>query len=271
LESTLQALKMIRIEKIHSEHLDGDREIYIFLPPGYNRKKQIRYPVLYMQDGQNIFSKYGGDMPRWNLDLTAMKLIRTRKIPEMIIVGIANSEWRDMEYTPTQDLSEGTGGYADHYLKFLIDDVKYFIDTRFRVLPFRESTGIGGSSLGGLLALYAAFTHPEYFSRVAALSPSLWWDDHVILDMARQWEINPVDMKIWLDMGLYEEEEEEGEEDDNEEWVHPMEESRTLREILKSKGFRRGTNLKYFEDYHGFHNEFSWGSRMDKVLKFLFG
>jgi len=260
---------MIETRTFYSEYLGEERNIYIFLPAGYGEDPDKTYPVLYMQDGQNIFSHYGENATKikWNLDKTAGKLIKKGFIEEIIIVGIANSEWRDDEYTPTQDDSEGSGGYADIYLKFLIEEVKDYIDENFAVRPFREDTAIGGSSLGGLLALYAAIVYPQYFGKVAAISPSIWWDDNIILDMAEEWDVETEDMQIWLDMGLYEIDEEEMEAGE----PHPFEGSRELCEILKDKGFILGQNFHYYEDYWGAHDEISWGRRMKKVLGFLFG
>jgi len=253
---------MIEVYTFESEYLSNERDIYIFLPPSYGESEE-NYPVFYMQDGQNIFSEYGEGPWRWNMDETALELIEKDLIEEIIIVGIANTEWRDEEYTPSVDENEGSGGYGDLYLSFLIDEVKSYIDDTFRVRPFREDTAIGGSSLGGLLSLYAAMEHPEYFGKIAAMSPSIWWDYQIILTMAEEWEVDPEDMKIWLDMGVHEKDEEDE--------IDPVEESDILCEILKSKGFKRGKNLRYYKDYRGEHNEFFWGKRMGKVLKFLFG
>ena len=256
---------MIEVYSFKSEYIDYERDIYIYLPPGYDEDEDKTYPVFYMQDGQNIFSEYAESGMSWNMDITATELIEEGSIEEIIIVGISNSHWRDDEYTPTPDENEGTGGYGDLYLDFLINEVKEYIDDNYRVNPFREDTAIGGSSLGGLLALYAAMSYPEIFGKIAALSPSIWWDERIILDMAEEWDVEPENMKIWLDMGLFEADEEEEEEDD------PLEDADTLCEIFKSKGFKRGHNLRYFRDYKGSHNEYFWGKRSKKVLLFLFG
>jgi predicted alpha/beta superfamily hydrolase len=202
---------MVHTETIHSEYLDGERELYIFLPPGYDENPDSSYPVLYMQDGQNIFSAQGEGAMRWNVDETAMQLIEEGTIEEIIIVGISNSEWRDDEYTPTFDEKEGTGGYADNYMHFLIDELKAHIDSTYRVRPFREDTAIAGSSLGGLLSLYASMKYPEFFGKIAAFSPSLWWDHHAIMDLAKSWELNP-DIRLWLDMGFNEGDDEDEDE-----------------------------------------------------------
>ncbi len=208
---------MIHVETLYSEHLESDRKIYIMTPPSYDEDIDRTYPVLYMQDGQNIFSEYREGPLCWDVDTTAQSMMAEDKIEEIILVGIANSEWRDDEYTPTVDDKEGTGGYADLYLHFLIEEVKAHIDKNYRVRPFREDTGIVGSSLGGLLSLYAAMAYPDYFGKIGVISPSLWWDNEIILQMAKEWDMNPDEMKIWIDMGMREEEEEDSSEEQDDE------------------------------------------------------
>jgi len=205
---------MIHIETLYSEFLDNERKIYIMTPPSYDEDPDRAYPVLYMQDGQNIFSEHREGPLCWDVDTTAQSMMAEGKIEEIIVVGIANSEWRDDEYTPTVDDKEGTGGYADLYLQFLIEEVKAYIDSHYRVRPFREDTGIVGSSLGGLLSLYAAIKYPDFFGRIGVISPSLWWDNEIILQMAKEWNMNPDEMKIWIDMGMREDDEEEEETED---------------------------------------------------------
>lgn len=216
---------MIHIETLFSEHLDNERKIFIMTPPSYDEDPERTYPVLYMQDGQNIFSEHREGPLCWDVDTTAQSMMAEGKIEEIIVVGIANSEWRDDEYTPTADDKEGTGGYADLYLLFLIDEVKAHIDSNYRVRPFREDTGIVGSSLGGLLSLYAAIKYPDFFGRIGVISPSLWWDNEIILQMAKEWDMNPDEMKIWIDMGMREEDEEDEEEETEESIEEPDDES----------------------------------------------
>lgn len=217
-------IEMVHVETIYSDHLKDERRIYIMTPPGYDDDPERTYPVLYMQDGQNIFSEHREGPLCWDVDTTAQSMMADGKIEEIIVVGIANSEWRDDEYTPTVDDKEGTGGYADLYLHFLIEEVKGFIDSNYRVRPFREDTGIVGSSLGGLLSLYAAITYPDFFGKIGVISPSLWWDNEIILQMAKEWNMNPEEMKIWIDMGMREADEEEEEEEEEEESTAEQEE-----------------------------------------------
>jgi len=264
---------MVVREIINSEKLNGEREIFIYLPPNYDEDESQFFPCLYMQDGQNLFSEMG-DSPygKWNVDLTAETLIAEEKIEPLIIVGVANSEWRDYEYTPTYDESEECGGYADIYLEFMTEELIPFINEKYRVLLDREFTSICGSSLGGLLSIYALINYSDVFSSAAALSPSIWWDNKYILGYADNCDFNSEDLRLWVDMGWYEDAETDDDEDTEEENnnVESVDDTRDLYEILIEKGFEEGENFIYYEDTEGFHNEVSWAERMEMVLQFLY-
>ncbi len=295
---------MVIKETIESAFFNEPRDIYIYLPPGYEENEDRHYPCLYMQDGQNLFSTQG-DSPygKWDVDITADNLIEEGKIDELIVVGVSNSQWRDDEYTPTFDRSEKSGGMADVYLQFLTQEVIPFINENYRVIADRDATAICGSSLGGLLSLYAIMASPDVFASAAVMSPSIWWDNKVILDMVNSNEYDTDSLKIWLDMGYYEqgdEDEDEGEEEaedngggsgdsdedgeeaeegsdeteedsgeENEE-DDPLENARVLCDLLREKGFKDGENFVYYEDPWGLHNEDSWAGRMEMILQFLF-
>ena len=104
----------------------------------------------------------------------------------MILVGIANTGLRRMaEYTPTRDFKMG-GGEGRSYGRLLIEELKPLIDRTYRTLPDAKDTGLGGSSLGGLISLYLGFAHPEVFGKMAVMSPSLWWDHRSILNAIKR-------------------------------------------------------------------------------------
>lgn len=156
------------IAKVPSEHLDLPRDVVVYLPPGYDTPEaaETRYPVLYMNDGQNLFNEatsFAG--VEWRLDEALQQLIANGEVPPMIVVGVYNTENRDAEYTPGEKL--------DDYSLMLAQEVKPMIDQRYRTQPGREHTAIGGSSLGGLAAIAIAQKNPSVFGRVVALSPWL--------------------------------------------------------------------------------------------------
>jgi len=255
------------IKQIQTYYLFGSgkfvakRNIHIYLPPDYYQDRSKRFPVLYMQDGQNLFNprtSFAG--VAWQIDKTAQELILKKKISSLIIVGIDNSgEQRINEYTPIA--SNKTGGKADKYSQMLIYELKPFIDHHYRTLPEREFTGLGGSSLGGLFSLYLGIKRPDVFSRLAIMSPSLWWADGFIL---REVLALPSKQKlrVWLDIG-------------KREGRYIKNQARLLQKIMIKKGWKKHRNdkladFRYLEAPKAGHNEFSWGERFGKVLKFLF-
>src|SRR5689334_21298070 len=184
-----------------SQFLPDPRDIVVYLPPRYDEEAERRYPVLYLHDGQNVFERntaFGG--VEWQVDDTAEQLIAAGEIEPLIVVGIYNTgRHRIDEYTPTRDGEKG-GGKGALYGRMLVEEIKPFIDREYRTLPDAADTGLGGSSLGGLITLYLGLEYPEIFGKLAVLSPSVWWDNRAILDLIMQTNPKPR-LKIWLDMG----------------------------------------------------------------------
>ena len=150
--------------------LGNERNLTVYLPPGYQRSKR-RYPVLYMQDGQNVFdaatSAFGVE---WGVDETAERLIRARRMEPVIVVAIDNTPDRRIEYSAPIGRNRG---HAHAYARFLVEEVKPFIDKTYRTR--REGTAIAGSSLGANVSLYVASRYPDLFTGCAAFSPAIWW------------------------------------------------------------------------------------------------
>jgi enterochelin esterase-like enzyme len=154
----------IRYHKnFHSKVLNNDRDIIVYLPPGYETNKNKRFSVFYMHDGQNLFDGATSFIPgqEWKVDETAQSLINAHKIEPLIVVGIYNTgKDRVNEYTPAQDPKYKAGGNADLYARMLVEELKPFIDRTYRTKPDAAHTGLGGSSLGGLVSLYLGLTVP---------------------------------------------------------------------------------------------------------------
>ena len=244
-------------DAFHSRHLTHDRTVVVYLPPGYDPETAERYPVLYLHDGQNVFDRATSFAEEWQVDESAQRLITDGEIEPLIIVGIYNTgEHRVDEYTPTPAIEKGQGGHADDYGRMLVEDLKPFIDRTYKTLPSAASTAMGGSSLGGLLTMHLGLRYPTAFSRLAVLSPSVWWDERVIL---REVEALPaaLPLRIWLDAGT-------AEGDDT------LVDLRALRDALVAKGWVLDDTLAYLEAEGGEHNEQSWATRVERVLKFLF-
>jgi hypothetical protein len=164
---------VLRLASLWSPQLFNERDLYVYLPRGYGESGQ-RYPVLYMQDGQNLFDDALSFAGEWHLDEA---LENDPALPPCIVVGIPNTGPRRLdEYTPFMDAKHG-GGDGERYLDFLVETVKPLIDADFDTLPDPENTGIGGSSLGGLISLYGFFARPGTFGFAAVMSPSIWFAD----------------------------------------------------------------------------------------------
>lgn len=247
-----------------SELLKNSRAISVWLPPQYDDEPDRRYPVFYLHDGQNLFdpaTAFGG-VP-WRCDTTAERLIEDERIQPVILVGIANTRQRLREYGPTGRQSRGTSR-AYRYGRFIVEEVKPFIDRLYRTMTGRLQTAIGGSSMGGLISIFLARWYPETFGLCMAMSPSIWWDRELIL---RRW---PADtswlrgLRIWLDMGT-----EEG----GGITAQRMQVRRAqkLAKLLDEAGLSDGDGYRYVEVHGGQHHERDWGKRFRDVLEFFFG
>jgi len=173
--------QLIRLGPFPSSHA-RTREISIWLPPGYEASSQS-YPVLYMHDGQNLFDAATANFGEWGVDEHLERLIALGQVRAPIVVGVWNTPLRQREYVPAdlisalpddmRDQIQSTYGGAplsDGYLRFLTDDLKPFIDRRYRTLTGPADTLIAGSSMGGLISLYALMKRPDIFSAAACLS-----------------------------------------------------------------------------------------------------
>ena len=246
-----------------SRILRNRRDVLVYLPRGYGRTRQCRYPVFYLHDGQNVFdaaTSFAG--VEWGVDETAQRLIRRRLIEPLIIVAVANTGVdRIHEYAPTRGVIEVNAlrrkrsrGSLRKYGRFLREELKPFIDRLYRTRPEAGWTGLGGSSLGGLATLALGLWFPQTFHRLAVMSPSIWWDDcaiYRVLDRVRQ----KPPLKIWLDTGTQE---------------TGWERARDLRDRLLAKGWRLDDDLQYTEAEEANHNERAWGARIEAVLRFLY-
>jgi predicted alpha/beta superfamily hydrolase len=239
-------------EGFHSKYLRFDRRVIVWLPPFYEQNPDHRYPVLYMQDGQQVFD------PRtstWNQDLEVdehcEQMILNGQLQEVIVVGIYSTEDRYLEYHPAL-----AGG---EYARFLITELKPFIDSHYRTKPDRDSTAIAGASMGGSIAFYLAWTRPDIFFGAACLSPAFRFrDDSSIPEMVRQAQSLP-DVKIYLYCG-------EGDATERE----LMEGMREMEKMLKKKGYGPH-QLKVQAEAKAVHREAAWARYTPEWLTFLFG
>jgi predicted alpha/beta superfamily hydrolase len=208
-----------------------------------------------MHDGQNLFDRATSFGDEWDVDGT-MEAASGDGL-EAIVVGIPNTgDGRCDEYSPFADGKRG-GGQGDAYLAFLLETVKPIIDADFRTEPGRAATGIMGSSMGGLISLYAFFRQPDSFGFAGAMSPALWFADRSIFPWLGLADFVPG--RIYLDVGTLEGSAE-------------LLDVARLRELLVAKGYRRGRDLVCVVEKGGRHTEQAWGGRFRRALQlFLAG
>jgi glycogen operon protein len=239
------------IEGVASPQLGNQRDILIYLPPGYDQS-ETRYPVIYMHDGQNLFDEataYGGE---WQVDETMEALSRAGY--PAIVVGIPNlAKQRIDEYGPFPDARHGRGK-GDQYLAFIVETLKPDIDQQFRTLPDRLHTGIMGSSMGGLISLYALFRYPEIFGFAGVMSPSLWFAERAIFPFVQQARFLPG--TVYMDIGRLKGPDE-------------LADFRRMCALLIDKGYHPGSDLLCVEEPTAEHDEPAWSGRLHAALRFL--
>jgi predicted alpha/beta superfamily hydrolase len=259
--------QIIEHSQFYSPQLGNRRTILVYLPPEYFTSPMKQFPVIYLQDGNNVFdtgTSFAG--VAWNVEYAIEELTEEGLMRPCIAVGIYNTMGRMSEYTPSWS-SRFEGGEADKYGRFLIDSIKPFIDRNYRTLPDAENTAIMGSSLGGLVSMWLGWTYPDVFSKVGAISTSIWWDKRSIIDEIKdtQREERRGKLQIWLDVGTY-----EGGPTGVAAVSSMVRDSRDLRELLIDRGFTLHRDLEYFEDVGSGHNEGAWRDRVDGPLTFFF-
>jgi predicted alpha/beta superfamily hydrolase len=249
--------------RLASRVLGNSRDIAVWLPPACDGRRR-RHPVVYFQDGQNIFDPRTAFLGNaWNAGRSASQLIAAGAIDPPIMVGIYNTgAGRIDEYAPTRGAYPGPDGREIHsrgraraYARFVAGEVKPFIDARYPTLPGREHTVVVGSSLGALASLYIALLHPRVFGSAGLLSPSTWWDDLAPVRFVAALRRKPA-VRLWLDIGTAE---------------PGWEKTRLLRDALVARGWVEGGDLRYLEAAGAEHNEAAWAARIGPALGWLLG
>lgn len=250
-----------------SRHV-APREVEVWLPPGYHAAgASARHPVLYLHDGQNVFDARAAGA-EWQVDEAAQRLCEAGAITPPIIVAVASGPDRLHDYTPTptwlsarrlgQAEGRRVGGGAPAYARFLAEELKPLVDARFRTRPEPAHTAVGGSSLGGLVSLWLALAQPQVFGSALVVSPSLWWDEGVALRQVQAWAPAPgmPRPRLWLSMG-------------GGEGAEAVPALRQLQQALMARGWD-GATLHTVELPEGRHDEASWATLAEPMLRFLY-
>lgn len=251
------------ISKVYSPELKNYRDVIVYLPPSYQENTVKRYKnVLIMHDGQNLFdprtSAFG---TAWMCQDTLNQMIITGQADEVVIVGPYNTNDRTNEYTYIYDPSEQTGGKGDLYLNWLESTLIPLAQSKFRIDVNRESLGILGSSLGGLISCYAGWTRAATYGKVGCMSSSFWWDDNnfqndVIINRALNASV-PVPV-FYMDSGTAG--------GDGSCAVYTSE----IYDYYLAHGFTADETVFKYIDQGGSHNEASWGQRFNLPIEALY-
>jgi enterochelin esterase-like enzyme len=251
----------LRLHKaFQSSYLPDDRDVIVYVPPGYDEEPERKYPVLYLHDGQNLFdgrTSFVKDRT-WQVREHADAAIEAGEVEPLVIVGIYNTGDRRLsEYTHEYNWQMG-GGQADAYGQLVTRELLPWIANHYRVRQDRQNTGLGGSSLGGLVSLYLGLRYPAVFGKLAVLSPSVWWNHKSILGYLNEhapqmWE-RP---RVWLDVG----------DNEGQKAVRDVEH---LARRLKANGWKPGETMHFEKVHGGTHDEASWATRVRPMLRFLF-
>jgi predicted alpha/beta superfamily hydrolase len=256
----------LRFHELHSRIFRNTRMLRIWLPPRYDApgNETKLYPVLYLNDGQNLFDRataFAG--VEWQVDETADRLIRQEVIPPLIIVGIDNTQGdRIKEYLPYRSFHPPVlRPQGKRYPDFLMNEVMPFVSERYRIARGPENTGLGGSSLGALISLYTVIERPGLFGRLLLESPSLFVSNRRIVKYSRHFRRWPE--KVFMAMGTRE----SGREDKDKQVVEDV---RELERSLRRAGLDE-RRLMVNIDQGATHNEREWAKRFPDALSFLFG
>jgi enterochelin esterase-like enzyme len=240
--------------------LPGERDVSVYVPTGYEPDDRRSYPLLILQDGQNLFDPETAFIRgrTWRVAEQADAAIEAAEVEPLVIAGVANAgERRLAEYTPTRDWKLG-GGNARLYGEMVIRELLPFLRERYRLRPEPEQTGLGGSSLGGLVSLWLGLRHPDMFGKLAVLSPSIWWNHRSIMRTVD--EVAPAlprRSRIWLDVG-------------DQEGRRTLSDAELLHGRLRAHGWRDEVDVHFEIAPGGTHDENAWAQRVRPMLRFLY-
>ncbi len=255
----------LRLHELQSRIFRNTRMLRVWVPPGYGapENQSRHYPVFYLNDGQNLFDPatayIGVD---WQADEAADRLIRDGKIPPLIIVGIDNAQKdRPKEYLPYRSFHPPVmRPQGKRYPEFLLNEVMPFVYQHYRIARGPENTGLGGSSLGAIISLFAVMDRPGIFGRLLLESPSLFISNRQLLKVSRAFRRWPE--RVFIAVGTREAGNEERDR-------QTVEDVRQLEHILRRTGLKEDC-LRVMIDEGANHSERDWAKRFPEALGFLF-
>jgi predicted alpha/beta superfamily hydrolase len=254
----------LTLRSLRSPELGRDVSYRVFLPPSYLEHETKRFPVLYAQDGQSLFTPDPIDGASWQMDSALNELYELSAIEEVIVVAVHTDLDRLEMLSPVPDPKHG-GGRGPDYLSFLTGTLKPEIDRTYRTEPTRKDTAVIGSSMGGLFSFFAAWTRPDVFGKAACLSSSFWWANRHMVETVATGGCPYPRPKLYIDSGAAKS---SFEEDANlRDGYH---DTRALQRALVSHCYVAGDDLTSFAFAGLRHDNASWAARLAIPLQVLF-
>lgn len=234
--------------------LNRKRRVWVYLPNDYATSHR-RYPVLYLHDGQNVFDEFTGFSGEWGVDETLRQLQLAGQDAGCIVVAVDHGGANRLdELSPWRNAKYG-GGQGDAYLEFMVQTLKPYIDAQYRTLKSRQHTGIAGSSMGGLISLYAGLKYPQVFSKVGVFSPAFWFAQDSLFRYMQQARLRQL-MRFYFVAGM-----QEGE------TMVPL--MAAMRDSLKNSGVK-ASNISYRAVADGKHAEWFWRREFPAAYQWLY-
>lgn len=248
-----------KISNFWSPEFQNHRTLRIYLPPSYFENRFKSYPVLYAQDGQNLFeAETAAFGVEWQFDETLNALIFSGKVAEIIVVGIDNmGQDRIFEYTSKSEDPRFRSGGSSLYMKFLLETILPFVESHYRTKKGPENTALIGSSLGGLISLEIGWKHFETFGKIASLSGSFWWNNSEWQNKIANETQNLISqhrkekLVLYLDAGTAQD---------------GLPQTQELANLLNLKGYK----AHLYVAPGASHQEFFWAKRLWRPLTYLF-
>jgi len=251
---TATAQVQVLADSFPSRFLHKTKRIRVYTPVNYNQTRR-HYPVLYIHDGNNLFDRATSYAGEWRIDETLDSLFQ-KKDKGIIVVGIDNDNDRISDYSVWKNQQYQLGGNGENYLKFIVEELKPFIDSHFRTKKQPEYTGLGGSSLGGLISFYGLIKYPDVFGKGLIFSPSFWFNPE-LYEWVRQQPIAKK-AKFYVIVG-------EDEEPDDD----VVFKAEYMNKVLFEKGYL-SHNISLSKHPDGKHQEWYWSREFAKGYQWLF-
>ena len=252
--------QVITQEDFYIPQLERKRTIRLYLPPDYDNSEE-RYPVLYMHDGQNLFDNSTSFAGEWQVDETLERLYHQHIMNGVIVVGIDNHPTKRLdEYSPWYNEEYKSGGEGAKYVEFIVETLKPWIDSHYRTKVEAEHTGIAGSSMGGLISLYAGSRYPQVFSRLGIFSPAFWFAKDELLEYLIKYPLLKSN-RVYIDVGT-------AEGNTPKQRAAYLNDAKDIYKFLGKSGMPENNIRMDIAEGAG-HNETAWAKRFPDAIRWL--